>query len=167
MGDTKRDGIWLVAEFDGNRAVLAKIIGKGNKLTPEVRHQILSEKRTEAAHCYDFFAPLRPIQQQRPDGTVASGITRDPIVTGNHFTFTPMPVSLNLNLAPKVFFFDEMVVADRNRYEGFMNMADDTNERQRMSEVGLVSGRQSAGPPVKIKMPPGMTGGIDLSQLKP
>jgi hypothetical protein len=163
MGDGKREGLWVVAEFDGNHAVLGLVANKGKKLTDEVRSQILGEKRTTFLVSYDFFAPLRPVRAGTgPNGEPLMGIARDPVVTGSHFVFSSCPVYVKMDLAKKVFFLDEMQEGDQRRYKGFIESAEESLIRQRAAELGLESGLQ-AGPPQRIPAGPG--GIIDLSSL--
>lgn len=157
MGSSEREGIWVVAELDGHRAIIGRIKGVGSKLNPSVKETVLGMKRLELVDVYDFFAPLRPVQQRMPDGSVGHGVTRDPIVTGNHFTYDECPVYVQAALISKFFFFDEMSPADRNRYESFLGSADDVTKQKRLAESGLV-----APPPGGLPPLPGV---LDLSKM--
>lgn len=133
---TEREGIWLVAEFEGNRGVLARV--KGQTLNPSIKNEILASKRIEAVECFDFFCPLRPVMLtdergqpvRGPDGKPQQGVTRDPLITGNHFLLEPAPCYLRLELAAKIIFVDEMSPGDQANYSSYIKIARDKVEEQ-------------------------------------
>jgi hypothetical protein len=134
---TKREGIWIVAEFDGHRGVLARL--KGKELNASVKNEIASAKiRMEVLECFDFFCPLRPIilQDQNgkpivgPDGRPQQGVTRDPLVTGNHFMLEPAPCYVNFALVTKLTFIDDMSPFDQANYSSYIQVARDKVQEQ-------------------------------------
>lgn len=159
----QREGIWIVAELDGHRAVIGKVANRGDKLTDQVKQTILGEKRLQLTEKYDFFSPLRPVQFNTPQGP-AMGLTRDPVVAGNHFCFEACPSYLNMSLVTSLMFMDDMKTGDRRRYEEFLEHADAKIKEMRLAEAGLVAPNGGkAPPPARVQVGP--DGVIDLSKL--
>lgn len=157
-----REGIWIVAELDGHRAIVGKVANNGKDLNPSVKAKILGSKTIELSEKYDFFAPLRPVQINTPQGP-AMGLTRDPVVAGNHFCFEACTSYLNMGLVTNLIFMEDMKKNDRRRYEEFLEHADDKIKEMRLAEAGLVP--PTNGPPPPVKMPVGPGGVLDLSKL--
>lgn len=159
----KREGVWFLVEFDSNRGALCK--SKGHKsLDLDARNQIVgSSKKLEVEICYDFFGVLRPVPVgQGPNGQPIMGLAREPVVTGNHFLLEDCPVYVNMALASKVTFLDDMKQFDRNQYDKFIEHAFTNLEAQRKeaSPLHFVDNPKDARLPVQ----PG--GAIDLSKLR-
>lgn len=131
---TKREGIWIVAEFDGHRGVLARLKTKEKELNPSLKNEVASAKgRLEVSECFDFFCPLRPVVLRDPhgrpivgpDGQPQQAVTRDPLVTGNHFMLEPAPCYVNFALVTKLTFVDEMAPGDQENYSSYIKVARD------------------------------------------
>lgn len=129
----KREGIWIVAEFDGNRGVLARVKSKEKELNAAIRNEIAAAKiRIEMQEVYDFFCPLRPViitdpntgkPVLGPDGRPQQGITRDPLITGNHFMLESAPCFVNFALVSKLTFIDDMTLNDQLNYNSYIETA--------------------------------------------
>ena len=167
---TEREGIWIVGEFDGHRGILARV--KGQSLNPTIRNEICSAKgRVEVLECFDFFAPLRPVIMRDgqgrpvigPDGQPQQGVTRDPLVTGNHFMLEKAPCHVNFGLISKLTFVDEMTPTDQANYSSYIKVARDKMEEQKRAIA------EASSPIVLPKnggaLPAGIDGTIDLGKL--
>lgn len=159
----KREGVWFLVEFDGNRGALCK--AKGHKaLDPTVRNEVLSAKhKMEVETSLDFFSPLRAIPiGQAPNGQPIMGVGRESVVTGNHFMLEPCPTFINMALATKVTFLDDMRKFDQAKYFDFIAQAEVNLEEQRKAQSPL----HFVDNPKNAKLPVGPDGAIDLSKLR-
>jgi hypothetical protein len=170
---TKREGIWIVAEFDGHRGVLARVKTKEKTLNPSIKADICSAKgRVEVAECYDFFCPLRPVMMtdaagrpvMGPDGRPQQGITRDPLITGNHFLLEPAPCYVNFALVSKLMFIDEMTEGDQKNYDSYIKVARDKVEEQ-VAAIKAASSRIVLPTGGLAAAPLDANGNIDLGKL--
>jgi len=133
-------GIWAVIYNEG-KAYLGKVIGtrssfdgslhvngdkSADKITPS---DILDSDWVTLNPAYDFFAPLRPVQQQG-----AVGYTRDPIVTPFDFAVDDTPVHVRVGA---VAFFEDMTDNDRKTYESFITSADKMKQAARAQRSGI------------------------------
>jgi len=131
---TEFTGIWAVIYNEG-KAYIGKVVAvhgdfpKSDELTETTQKEILSADRVTLNPVYDFFAPLRPVQQQG-----AVGYTRDPIVTPFDFAMDDCPVHVRVGA---VAFFDEMTDNDRHTYESFVNSADKMKMAARAQRSGI------------------------------
>lgn len=72
---------------------------------------------------YDFFAPLRQVQAQGPDGKPMMGMTRDPLITARDFTSKPYKTHIKNGPGVLFDFFSQMDAEDRKIYRGFVAQA--------------------------------------------
>lgn len=159
----KREGVWFLAEFDGNRGVLCKT--KGHKtLDSTARNEVAGAKhKIEVEKCFDFFSPLRAIPVgTAPNGQPIMGVGRESVVTGNHFMLDQCPSFVNMALVSKLTFLDDMRAFDRKRYEDFLDQAEGNLEEQRKAASPL----HFVDKPKDARLPVGADGAIDLSKLR-
>jgi hypothetical protein len=160
----KREGVWFLVEFDGNRGALCK--AKGHKdLNPSIRQEIVSAKhKVEVELSFDFFSPLRAIPiGTAPNGQPIMGVGRESVVTGNHFMLEPCPTFINMALVTKLTFLDDMRQFDKDKYFEFVSQAEVNLEEQRKAQSPL----HFVDNPKGAKLPVGPDGAIDLSKLRP
>ncbi len=72
---------------------------------------------------YDFFAPIRPVPQQGPDGKTVMGMARDPLITGRDFTYKPYKTHIRNGPGVMFDFLSQMAPDDRKTYVGFIDQA--------------------------------------------
>lgn len=102
------------------------------KIPPD-RDDILEADYVTLQPAYDFFAPLRPMQQ--PGGQV--GYARDPVITPLDFTCDDVPVHSHIG---SIIFLDEMNADDREVYESFVAGAEAQKEAIRKQRSAQKSG---------------------------
>ena len=166
----KREGVWFLAEFEGNFATLAK--AKGHKaLDTEARNNIMGKGWVEVEVSYDFFSPLRPIPMTDPrtgqiavgpGGQPIMGIGRESVVTGNHFMLEPCPSYVRTANAKKLTFVEDMKDFDKTKYNEFISQAEVNLEEQRKAQSPL----HFVDKPKDARLPVGADGAIDLSKLR-
>jgi hypothetical protein len=137
---TNFDGLWAVIYNEG-KSYLGKVVATRaphahrvfGEPVPKVdelcKRDVLDAEQVTLNPVYDFFAPLRPVQQQG-----SAGYTRDPIVTPFDFAMDDMPVHVRVGA---VAFFSEMSDGDRHTYESFVSSADKMKVAARAQRSGI------------------------------
>lgn len=159
----KREGVWFLAEFDGNYAVLGKV--RGHKaLDTDVRNKVLGLAWLEVEYKLDFFSPLRPIPMgTHPNGQPIMGIGRESVVTGNHFLLEPCASYVKVANAKALTFLEDMKPFDYQKYDEFIEQALVNIDQQRKAQSPL----SFPEAPGQARMPAPAPGApLDLSKLR-
>jgi len=99
--------------------------------TTEPTAKLVQEaERVTLCPAYDFFSPLRPVQQQ--NGQV--GFSRDPVVTPFEFALEDVPVHVKVGT---LMFFDDLKPSDLSVYRSFIEAADKQKLAARAQRSGL------------------------------
>ena len=118
----------------GNGIALSKLASSKDRALGDFKEKVLerieADKVVELCPCFDFMAPLRPVQ--RPDGQVA--FQRDPVVVP--FDFTTQATSVYVKIV-SVMFCGDLQGADRALYLNFVQQSLDMALRARAQSAGL------------------------------
>lgn len=148
MGDPLNDitvdiNEWVIAKTTSS-GYLGRVSGRGlalSKLASQKDVAFESFKKGLLEHaeadkfaalmpCFDFMAPLRPVQ--RPDGGMA--FQRDPVVVPFDFTTQATPVYVKI---VSLMFCGDLTGADAALYLNFINQSIDMAIRARAQSAGL------------------------------
>lgn len=141
MGNSMNDKInlneWVAVKTSGG-GYLGKVKGleKYSHSTEEFREQVYAYVGTrgwlELFPCFDFMAPMRPIQDR---STGAVSLVRDPIVTAVDFSTEFVTVSV---YPSSIVFLSELSSEDKKTYEGFIQQTTERMQQARAAASGLV-----------------------------
>ncbi len=130
------NGLWAVITSEG-RSYIGKVTAAWVRSNPysgstePTAALVLEAERVTLCPAYDYFSPLRPVQQ--PGGAV--GFSRDPVVTPFEFALEDVPVHVKVGT---LMLFDDLKPNDRRTYQAFVEAADKQKEAARLQRSGLV-----------------------------